>query len=232
MYGGNAATLNDAQVLETLREEFFPSGVLSEAATRALIAQYAPHSRVATTTGIETLMRIIEMANDTPALLPAFLVGQLCTAVIAGEGPALGRRPHFSRVLDAGDVAFLRRVLEAGAGASGMPVSRAEAEALFDLHDATAGGANDPGFDELFYRAVASHLLAASGHAGLDRRAALAGETPLPRASLEPEQAAWLAEHIMRDGRATTAELMLLALIGEDRDIPDRSVRKFIDFAA
>ena len=232
MHGGSAATLNEAQVLETLREEFFPAGVLSAAAARALIAQYAPHGRVATRSGIETLTRVIEMANDTPALLPAFLVGQLCAAVIAGEGPALGRRPHFSRVLDAEDIALLRRVLEAGAGASGMPVSRAEAEALFDLHDATAGGANDPGFDELFYRAVASHLLAASGHAVPHRRAALASETPLPRAPLDPEQAAWLAERIMRDGRATTAELMLLALIGEECDVPDRSVRKFIDFAA
>ena len=97
MDGGTATSRNEVQVLETLREVFFPTGILSETAARELIAQYAPHGRVATAAGIETLLRVIEAAIQTPSLLSAFLIGQLCAAIIAGEGPALGRRPHFSR---------------------------------------------------------------------------------------------------------------------------------------
>ena len=165
MDGGTATSRNEDQVLETLREEFFPTGILSETAARELLAQYAPHGRVATAAGIETLLRVIEAAIQTPSLLSAFLIGQLCAAVIAGEGPALGRRPHFSRAIDAEDVRFLRRVLEAAGGTAGMPVSRAEAEALFDLHDAAAAGSSDSSFHDLFCKAIANHLIAASGHA-------------------------------------------------------------------
>jgi len=232
MDGGSATSRNEAQVLETLREEFFPAGILSETAARELIAQYAPHGRVATTAGIETLLRVIEAAIQTPALLSAFLIGQLCAAIIAGEGPALGRRPHFSRAIDAEDVRFLHRVLEAAGGTGGTPVSRAEAEALFDLHDATAAGGSDPGFHDLFCKAIANHLIAASGHAVPPRREALAAERDLVWIAIGAEEVAWLASHIMRDGRPTAAELRLLGLLGHGPNGSDPSVRRLIDFAA
>lgn len=232
MDGGTATSRNEVQVIETLREEFFPTGILSESAARELIAQYAPHGRVATAGGIETLLRVIEAAIQSPSLLPAFLIGQLCAAVIAGEGPAFGRRPHFSRAIDAEDVRFVRRVLEAAAGAAGMPVSRAEAEALFDLHDAAAAGGCDASFHDLFCKAIANHLIAASSHAVPPRREALAAERDLVWVAIGAEQEAWLASHIMRDGRPTAAELRLLGLLGQSPDALDPSVRRLLDFAA
>ena len=232
MDGGTAISRNEDQVLETLREEFFPAGILSETAARELIAQYAPHGRVATAAGIETLLRVMEAAIQTPSLLSAFLIGQLCAAVIAGEGPALGRRPHFSRAIDAEDARFLRRMLEAAGGTAAMPVSRAEAEALFDLHDAAAAGGGDPGFHDLFCKAIANHLIAASGHGVPPRREALAAERDLVWVAVGAEEVAWLASHIMRDGRPTAAELRLLGLLGHDPNASDPSVRRLIDFAA
>lgn len=229
---GTATSRNEAQVLETLREEFFPTGILSETAARELLSQYAPHGRVATSGGIETLLCVIEAAIQTPSLLPAFLIGQLCVAVIAGEGPALGRRPHFSRAIDAEDVRFLSRVLEAAGGTAGMAVSRAEAEALFDLHDAAAAGGSDSSFHDLFCKAVANHLIAASGHAVPPRREALAAGRDLVWVAVGAEEVAWLAKRIMRDGRPTAAELRLLRLLGHGPNAPDPSVRRLIDFAA
>jgi hypothetical protein len=230
MTGAVAARGKDAAI-EALGREFFPQNRLDESACRRLLARLAPHGRASDADAVETLLGVLESVASATPLLPAFLLGELTVAVIAGEGPAIGRRPHFSRMLDAADVAFVRRVLEAS-GVGDAPVSRPEAEALFDLHDATAGGSNDPGFDELLHRAIASHLLAASGHETPPRRAALAPGYLLPQGALGPDQAAWLAERIMRDGRATTAEFRLLVLIGEPRSAPDLSVRKLIEFAA
>ena len=232
MDGGTGTSRNDVQVIETLREEFFPTGILSETAARELLAQYAPHGRVATAAGIETLLRVMEAAIQTPSLLSAFLIGQFCAAVIAGEGPALGRRPHFSRAIDAEDVRFLRRLLEAAGGTAAMPVSRAEAEALFDLHDAATGGASDPGFHDLFCKAIANHLIAASGNAVPPRHEALAAERDLVWVAVGAEEAVWLAANIMRDGRPTAAELRLLGLLGHGPNVSDPSVRRLIDFAA
>src|ERR1700743_3982858 len=51
--------------------------------------------------------------------------------VITGEGPTTKGRVHFSRELDAHDVAWCERILTASAVVN-QPVSRAEADALFE----------------------------------------------------------------------------------------------------
>ena len=58
--------------------------------------------------------------------------------VITGEGPTTKGRIHFSRALDADDAAWCARILTASAVAQ-QPVSRAEAEALFEIDHAAAG---------------------------------------------------------------------------------------------
>ncbi|MGA7803600.1 MAG: hypothetical protein WCB02_03125, partial [Bradyrhizobium sp.] len=57
--------------------------------------------------------------------------------VITGEGPTTRGRVHFSRELDADDAAWCARILTARA-VEHEPVSRAEAEALFEINDAAA----------------------------------------------------------------------------------------------
>ena len=104
--------------------------------------------------GVQILIRTIELARDLPAALTAFAIRELWREVITAEGPAVEGRAHYSRVLDARDVALLRQILEAGTGA----VSAEEAEALFDLHDAVAGSQNDASFDDLFFRAVTNYI--------------------------------------------------------------------------
>jgi hypothetical protein len=209
--------------------EFFADGVVKEAAGLRLLDRLAPDGRLPDPAAVELLVRVMEAARSVPASLASFLFAQLRDAIIAGEGPAIGARRHFSRTIDSDDMNLIRRVLEAAGGPDGKPVSRGEAEALFDLHDATAGGSNDAGFAELFYRAIAQHLLAASGAPVPHRREALA-EGWRPAGLLAAEEAAWLAGHIMRDGRPTTAELKLLALIG--REVEDEAIRKLVDCAA
>src|ERR1700688_3549507 len=68
--------------------------------------------------------------------------------VITGEGPTTRGRVHFSRVLDADDAAWCARILTASAVAH-QPVSRAEAEALFEINDAAAERSADGVLDDL-----------------------------------------------------------------------------------
>jgi hypothetical protein len=205
-----------------------PAGFIDAEKAAWLMRTVAPRGRAESAVAFETVVRSLERASETPASLAAFAIRQLQAAIISGEGPAIGARTHFSRTVDAEDTALLYRILVAGGGADGRPVSREEADALFDLHDATARSQNDAAFNELFYRAIANYTLAQSGHALEPRPQAIAPEHILG-AQLRPsaEQAAWLSERIMRDGKPTLAEFELLLLIGTQPAKADTSLLRF-----
>ena len=95
--------------------------------------------------------------------------------VITGEGPTTRGRVHFSRALDADDAAWCARILTATA-VEHQPVSRAEAEALFEINDAAAERSDEGVFDDLLAKAVVHHAASASGLAGAAaHRRAVAG---------------------------------------------------------
>src|SRR5262245_25123670 len=68
--------------------------------------------------------------------------------VITGEGPTTKGRVHFSRSLDADDAAWCERILTARAVVD-LPVSRAEAEALFEINEAADERSDGGPFGEL-----------------------------------------------------------------------------------
>jgi len=210
-----------------------PAEVLTEEKSEWLLSAVAPSGRVETVAAFETLIRAMEAARKTPTSVATFTLLQVKAAIINGEGPAIGARPHFSRTIDAEDTALLYRILIAAGGKEGAPVSRAEANVLFDLHDAVARSKNDSSFDELFFRTIEHHVLAASGIAAQSRLAALA---PRQREEMtqrpSAEHVAWLSERIMRDGRPTVAEFDLLRLIGAQPTKPNASLRSLLDSAA
>lgn len=205
-----------------------PGGVLSEGKCEWLLSAVAPSGRIETVAGFETLIKVMEGAQEIPAALPSFILLQLKAAIINGEGPAIGSRIHFSRTIDAEDTALLYRILIAAGGVGGKPVTRAEANILFDLHDAVARSKNDPGFDELFFRTIQHHVLAAVE----PRSSALASQERLQSDQRpDAEHAAWLSQRIMRDGRPTAAEHDLLRLIGGVA-VKQKSLRGLMDSAA
>lgn len=209
-----------------------PLGMIDNEKADWLIGALAPAGRIATRAGIEALLRVIESASQAPTALTVYAIRELCAEIIAGEGPALDGRPHVARTIDKDDVALLRRMLEAGAATAGAAVTREEAEALFDLHDAVAGSDNDPAFDDLFFYAIANHMVGASGFAVEPRETALAHEPQRDAAAnIGPEQCAWLALRIMRDGMPTPAERALLTLITQGTE-PDPSLRRLVNRAA
>lgn len=132
-----------------------PAGYVDEANADWLIARVSKDGCVRTDTELELLVRVLETAERAPERLVTFALQQVKAAVVDGEGP-LG----------------LRRILFAAAGAGGLAITRAEAEILFDLNDACRHQPNDPAWTDLFTRALAASVMAASGYEAPSREEA------------------------------------------------------------
>src|ERR1700680_3202892 len=121
--------------------------------------------------------------------------------VITGEGPTTRGRVIFSRVLDADDAAWCARILTASA-VEHQPVSRAEAEALFEIDDAAAERSDNGRFDDLLTKAVVHHAASASGLPVPSRTVALAPDTaieswaPTQAVGVDTEVLEWIASQM------------------------------------
>src|SRR5665213_2258303 len=138
--------------------------------------------------------------------------------VITGEGPTTRGRVHFSRALDAADAAWCARILTATA-VEHQPVSRAEAEALFEINDAAAERSDDGRFDDLLAKAVVHHAASASGLPVPPRTVALAPDTSIE--SWAPERAVgvdtevleWIAAQMRGKRRGNRTLMRLVATV-------------------
>jgi hypothetical protein len=152
--------------------------------------------------------------RDTAALALAVVRD----GVITGEGPTTRGRVHFSRELDADDAAWCARILTASAVAH-QPVSRAEAEALFEINDAATERSDDGRFDDLLAKAVVHHAAAASGLPVPPRAVALSPETaieswaPAKAVNVDTEVLEWIASQMRGKRRGNRTLMRLVATI-------------------
>ena len=138
--------------------------------------------------------------------------------VITGEGPTTKGRIHFSRALDADDAAWCARILTATA-VEHQPVSRAEAEALFEISDAAAERSDDGRFDDLLAKAVAHHAASESGLPVPPRTVALSPDTdieswaPTKAINIDTQVLEWIASQMRGKRRTNHALATMLSLI-------------------
>jgi hypothetical protein len=138
--------------------------------------------------------------------------------VITGEGPTTKGRVHFSRALDAFDAAWCVRILTASA-VDHQPVSRAEAEALFEINDAAAERSDDGRFDDLLAKAVVHHAASASGLPVPSRSVALSPDTaieswaPTKAVGVNTEVLEWIASQMRGNRRGNRTLTALVATI-------------------
>ena len=152
-----------------------PQGYVSEANGRWLIDRIAKDGLVTTATELELLVTVLEKATSSPDQLSAFALDQVKHAVVQGDGP-LARGVLTPGCVGAVEADLIRRVLYAFGGEGNIAVTRAEAEVLFDINDATAEADNDPAWTDLFVKALANTLMAASGYQPPNREVALRRE--------------------------------------------------------
>ena len=134
--------------------------------------------------------------------------------VITGEGPTTKGRVHFSRSLDADDAAWCARILTARA-IEHQPVSRAEAEALFEINDAATERSDAGRFDDLLAKAVAHHAASVSGLPVPPRTVALSPDTDIESwaamqaSRVNTEVLEWIASQ-MRGKHRSNRKLMAM----------------------
>jgi hypothetical protein len=165
------------------------------------------------------LVAAIERSPILASDLSTAALAQVRDGVITGEGPTTQGRVHFSRSLDAQDAALCARILMAAGGEAGAPVSRAEAEILLDIDAAAAERADGGRFDDLLAKAVAHHVLAASGRPVPPRARALSPSMALadwaaPQVDIDTEILEWIAGHARRKKRGTALMSIVTALAG------------------
>jgi hypothetical protein len=138
--------------------------------------------------------------------------------VITGEGPTTKGRVHFSRALDADDAAWCARILTATA-VEHQPVSRAEAEALFEINDAATERSDNGRFDDLLAKAVVHHAASVSGLPVPSRTVALSPETaieswaPVRAAGVDTDVLEWIASQMRGKHRSNRTLMSLVATI-------------------
>jgi hypothetical protein len=148
----------------------------------------------------------------------AYALGVVRDGVITGEGPTTRGRVHFSRALDAFDAAWCARILTATA-VDHQPVSRAEAEALFEINDAAAERSDDGRFDDLMAKAVVHHAASASGLPVPPRTVALSPEisieswAPTRAIGVDTEVLDWIASQMRGKRRGNRTLMAIVATV-------------------
>ena len=168
----------------------------------------------------------LKLTDSTSALEPscrttaALALAIVRDGVITGEGPTTTGRVHFSRALDADDAAWCARILTASA-VEHQPVSRAEAEALFEIGAAATERSDDGRFDDLLAKAVAHHAASEAGLPVPPRTVALSPDiaieswAPAHAAAVNTEVLEWIARKMrgQRNGNRTLMA-MIASLVG------------------
>jgi hypothetical protein len=170
-------------VSDYLVHQVAPHGYIDEANAAWLISRIDRDGHVKSVSELEALIKCLEAATSAPEMLSAYALKQVAHAVIDGEGPLSAGRHLRRGSIDAVDVSLLRRILYAFGGSGNVAITRAEADVLFDLNDRTAGLDNDPAWSDLFVKAIANFMMAASGYRTPARDVALRREQWLDQPS-------------------------------------------------
>jgi len=188
----------------------------------------------------QSLMAAIEHSKIEVADLSAAALRNVLTGVITGEGPTTAGRVHFSRTLDPSDALLCARILTAAGGDAGAPVTRLEANVLFDIDAAAAERTDDGRFDDLLVKSVAHFALAEAGHKVPPRQVALDPATELSSwanrsTDIDGEILAWIAAEV-RNKKRLKSTLMgfsaFLTGIGATLSVAAPSVTAMVDLIA
>jgi hypothetical protein len=166
----------------------------------------------------QSLMAAIEHSKIEVAELSAAALRDVLKGVITGEGPTIAGRVHFSRVLDPGDVSLCARILRGAGGEAGAPVTRLEANVLFDIDAAGAERTDEGRFDDLLVKSVAHFALAEAGHVVPPRQVALDPATELSSwanrsTDIDGEILAWIASHVRNQKRLKSTLMGISAFL-------------------
>lgn len=123
-----------------------------------LIGQIDSDGVVESMVELETLVRIIERAENTPNRLKHYVLDQVEREVLTGTGPTRCGGALSATHISSAECRIIRRVIFAAGGHGPAAVTRFDAEMLFRLKDETLTEENAPEWDDLFIDGVANYL--------------------------------------------------------------------------
>jgi hypothetical protein len=160
-----------------------PEDTVDAAGAGWLIGRISTDGKVRTATGLEVLVRVLEESRSAPATLAVLALRQIRAAVVDGEGPLAAIAAVDRGRVTRAHAKLARRILFAFGGQGNVAITREEADVIFDINDASVGAANDPEWGDLFVKAIANCIMAASGYLAPPREFALGEERRPPAAS-------------------------------------------------
>jgi hypothetical protein len=168
-------------ITDYLVEQAEPRGYLTAENAQWLMERIGRDGRVDSKTELELLVNVLDKARWAPQSLVRFALEQVEDAVVNGTGPLRSGKKLEPGIVSEADVDLLRRILYSAGSDGSIAITQAEAEVLFDIDEATTGRDNHPAWTDLFVKAIASCVMAASGYAAPPREVALAREAWLDR---------------------------------------------------
>lgn len=168
-------------ITDYLVEQAGPRGYLTAENAHWLIERIGRDGRVDSKTELELLVNVLDKSRWAPQSLVRFALEQVKQAVLSGAGPLRSGEMLEPGTVSESDVNLLRRILYAAASDGCIAITRVEAEVLFEIDESSSGRDNHPAWTDLFVKAIANCVMAASGYAPPSRQAALAGEARLDR---------------------------------------------------
>lgn len=123
-----------------------------------LIGQIDHDGVVESMVELETMVRILERAENTPDRLKNYVLAVVEREVLTGTGPTRCGGDLSATHISAAECRIIRRVIFASGGHGPAAVTRHDAEMLFRLKDETLAEENAAEWDDLFIDGVANYL--------------------------------------------------------------------------
>lgn len=154
-----------------------PHGYVDDAKADWLATHIDRDGRLESMAELELVVRIMEKAVSVPAEMKTYALDQVEQAVLDGTGATRIGSGLLPGCITASECDLLRRMIFASGGDRPAGVSKAEAEMLFRIKNASLEGDNAPEWELLFVQGTANFLLGFSGNEPLSHQRAVALET-------------------------------------------------------
>jgi hypothetical protein len=140
-----------------------PPKYISPADANWLIEQVQAGGGLSCGAEFEMLLAVLRYAVSIPPALSSFAVREIEKAIVEGHSTARGA-DHAAGIVTQDDVEALRNAVFAATDGASLHVTRESAEALFRIAHATSGVNSDPGFGDLFAKAIGNYLMGIAFH--------------------------------------------------------------------
>ena len=163
--------------VDTLTDYFVsqvaPDGYLTAEKAQRLTDRIAPQGEIGRKSDLDLVISILDKSRWSPVSLSRLALQQVKRAVVDGDGPLRATQASETGTIREAEVELIRRILYAFGGDRAVPITRAEAEVLFDINDAITDPRANASWTDLFVKAVTNVVMAVSGQAVPTREEAL-----------------------------------------------------------